>query len=308
MTDVRRPAESPAPGAVGRQGDGSDDPAAGAAASGRGGPDRAEPAAVTPSAAADVDAPRPRLVVQPEAEDGTSEALREAARRSLVPRWRAAFRTRAFSSLAVAGLLVFAGLTGLVTTGLTAGVDLAVTRAIQSITLPGFGALMLGASLPGFPPQSALVVLGVVALFWFAGYRTEAGFALAASASAIVTETVKSLVNRPRPDAALVNVLAGADGHSFPSGHTLFYVTFFGFLAYLAYAQLRPGVLRSAVLVATVALVLAIGPSRIWMGHHWVSDVLASYALGLTYLVLLVQVYSRRRLARPRRPVAAGAG
>jgi membrane-associated phospholipid phosphatase len=91
-------------------------------------------------------------------------------------------------------------------------------------------------------------------------------------------------------------VIAGAGGNSFPSGHTLFYVTFFGFLGYLAYAQLKPGRLRTAVLWVTGLLILLVGPSRIWMGHHWASDVLASYALGLTYLMLLVQLYGRRRL------------
>jgi undecaprenyl-diphosphatase len=93
-----------------------------------------------------------------------------------------------------------------------------------------------------------------------------------------------------------VAVVQGIGGHSFPSGHTLFYVTFFGFLAYLAYAQLKPGRVRTAVLWATGLLILLVGPSRIWMGHHWASDVLASYALGLSLLVVLVQWYARRRM------------
>ena len=133
-------------------------------------------------------------------------------------------------------------------------------------------------------------------LFWRAGYRTETKFVLAASASVALTEVFKQVFARPRPDADLVAVVAGATGHSFPSGHTLFYVTFFGFLAYLAYAQLKPGRLRTAVLWLTGLLILLVGPSRIWMGQHWASDVLASYALGLAYLVGLVWLYGRRRL------------
>jgi undecaprenyl-diphosphatase len=234
--------------------------------------------------------------VQPEAVEGTDEPLREAARRSLVPRWLAALRTQTFTGLAAIGLMLFGGLTFLVTGGLTADADLLATQAVQGIGMPLFGPLMLAVSLVGFSPQSYLIVAVVSALFWRAGYRTESSFALVAAASALLTETVKRLVARPRPDADMVAVVEGVGGHSFPSGHTLFYVTFFGFLGYLAYAQLKPGRLRTAVLWLSGLLILLIGPSRIWMGHHWASDVLASYALGLTYLVLLVQWYGRRRL------------
>lgn len=234
--------------------------------------------------------------VEPEAVEGTDEPLREAARRSLVPRWLAAIRTQTFTGLAGIGLMLFGGLTVLVSGGLTADADLVATQTVQGVAMPWFGPLMLGVSAFGFSPQSYVIVAVVAALFWRAGYRTESGFALGAAASALLTEVVKSLVGRPRPAAELVSVVEGATGHSFPSGHTLFYVTFFGFLGYLAYAQLKPGRLRTAVLWATGLLILLVGPSRIWMGHHWASDVLASYALGLTYLVVLVQWYGRKRL------------
>jgi undecaprenyl-diphosphatase len=193
--------------------------------------------------------------------------------------------------------MLFGGLTVLVTGGLTAGLDLAATQAIQGVTVPWFGALMLAVSAFGFFPQSILMIGGVALLLWQAGYRTESRFTLMASGSVVLTEAIKWLVGRPRPTADLVTVVQGVSGHSFPSGHTLFYVTFFGFLAYLAYAQLKRGRIRTAVLWTTGLLILLVGPSRIWMGQHWASDVLASYALGLSVLVALVQWYGRRRLA-----------
>jgi membrane-associated phospholipid phosphatase len=255
---------------------------------------------------ADLSGSRP---IQPETVEGTDEPLRESARRSLVPRWMAALRTQTFSALAGIGLMLFGGLTFLVSGGLTADADLLATQAVQGIGFPFFGPLMLAVSAFGFSPLSYSVVAVISALFWRAGYRTEAGFALMAAASALLTEVIKLVVGRPRPAADLVAVIEGVGGHSFPSGHTLFYVTFFGFLGYLAYAQLKPGRLRTTVLWLTGLLILLVGPSRIWMGHHWASDVMASYALGLTYLVVLVQLYGRRRLglanASSGQPVAA---
>ena len=237
----------------------------------------------------------------------TGEPVPEATRRSLVPGWLVAVRTQLFTGLASIGLLLFGGLALLVTGGLTAGADVATTQAVQGIAVPWFGPLMLAVSAFGFPPQAILLVGGIAALFWRAGLRTEARFALLASASVLLTEGIKLSIGRPRPDPSMVSVVEGVGGHSFPSGHTLFYVTFFGFLAYLAYARLKPGRLRTVVLWLTGLLILLVGPSRIWMGQHWVSDVLASYALGLTYLILLVQWYGRRRLAAMSRPAPISA-
>jgi membrane-associated phospholipid phosphatase len=238
-------------------------------------------------------------------EEAVVEPMREAGQRSRAPRWLAFLRTNVFIGLAATGLFLFGGLAVLVRDGMTTGVDLAVTEAVQSIAAPWFGALMLAVSWLGFLPQSVLLVVGVAALLWLADYRAEAGFAVLASASVILTETIKGLIDRPRPDADLVTVLAGASGYSFPSGHTLFYVTFFGFLAYVAYALWKPGRMRTGVLVVTISLIALVGPSRIWMGQHWASDVLASYALGLTYLIVLVHLYRRYRFKRaPEQPVS----
>ena len=244
--------------------------------------------------------------VEPEADEATVEPLREAARRSLVPRWLAERRTALFNALAALGLLVFGGLTALVDLGLTADADLAMTTAIQAAQLPLFGTLMWLASVPGFPPYTFVLVGGATAALALAGLRTEAGFALLASASGIITAMAKALIARPRPTSELVRVESIIGGHSFPSGHTLFYVTFFGFLGYLAYALLKPGRLRTALLWICGLMILLVGPSRIWLGHHWASDVLASYALGLAYLVVLVQAYARVRLrARSAEPTRA---
>jgi membrane-associated phospholipid phosphatase len=224
------------------------------------------------------------------------EPLDEAARQSWAPRWLAAFRTQVFAGLAATGLFLFGGLTILVTGGATAATDLIVTHTVQSQVPAWLGSVLIGVSALGFPPLSNVLVAVIVGLFFLAGRRLEAGFLLGASASVFLTESIKAVIGRPRPATDLVNVLAGAGGMSFPSGHTLFYVTFFGFLAYIAYALWKPGWFRTTVLTVCTGLILLVGPSRIWMGQHWFSDVLASYALGMTYLWLLVQLYSRLRL------------
>ena len=238
--------------------------------------------------------PRPEL--EPDTTDGTVEPLRRAVRRALVPRWLAGLRTRAFTGLAATALVAFGALTALVGLGATAEPDLAASLAVQQAEHPWIGALMVAVSALGFPPINLLLVAGAVLLFRLAGYRVESRFALLAGASGLLTQGIKALVARPRPEAGLVRVFESVPGHSFPSGHTFFYVTFFGFVGYVSYALLTPGRLRTALLWLSGTLILLVGPSRVWLGHHWASDVLASYALGPAFLILLVRLYDRVRL------------
>src|SRR5438093_1407736 len=86
-------------------------------------------------------------------------------------------------------------------------------------------------------------------------------------------------------------VLVHLTTFSFPSGHVTQYVLFFGFSFYLAYTLLKPGPLRTALLVFTGGMVLLVGPSRVWMGQHWASDVLGGYTLGFGLLLLVIWAY-----------------
>ena len=86
-------------------------------------------------------------------------------------------------------------------------------------------------------------------------------------------------------------VVAPLGGTSFPSGHVLTYVGFYGFLGFLLAERLADGPARGASIAGTTAALALVGPSRIEQGHHWATDVVASYLLGLAYLLVLVQIY-----------------
>jgi undecaprenyl-diphosphatase len=80
-----------------------------------------------------------------------------------------------------------------------------------------------------------------------------------------------------------------------PSGHVLTYVGVYGWMAFMANRLIRPTVLRRLVVGALASLIAAVGPSRVHLGHHWPTDVVASYLLGMSYLAALVAVYQRVR-------------
>lgn len=192
------------------------------------------------------------------------------------------------------GLTGFAALWALVRADRSAAADLAVTLKLQERASPPLDRFLAAVSWPGFPPQSRIVPPALIGIAWSTGRRTEARYMLAAWGAALLSTVVKATVRRPRPLPPRVRVaLAPLGGSSFPSGHVLTYVGWYGFLAHLAAVHVDDVRARRLAVGSLVALVALVGPSRIEQGHHWATDVLASYLLGLAYLLAVVELYGR---------------
>jgi membrane-associated phospholipid phosphatase len=95
---------------------------------------------------------------------------------------------------------------------------------------------------------------------------------------------LKAAFERPRP--AFSDPIATASGFSFPSGHAMVSLTVYGALAFVIVATTKSRRARVLVLATAAALVLAIGFSRLYLGVHYVSDVLAAYGAGIAWLML----------------------
>jgi undecaprenyl-diphosphatase len=138
------------------------------------------------------------------------------------------------------------------------------------------------------------------AFLWIARFRLEAAFQLAASGSGLLATLVKSFMRRPRPVAGkdLRVVAAPLRGSSLPSGHVLTYVGVYGWMAIMADLLIRQPLPRRLAVGALTSLIAAVGVSRVYLGHHWPSDVFASYLLGSSYLAALFVAYRRLRTWR----------
>jgi membrane-associated phospholipid phosphatase len=202
-------------------------------------------------------------------------------------------RGRGVDLLARAGFVGFLGIFGLVRARRSDAIDLAVTMKVQRWKVPWLGPVMAVVSWPGFPPQSRLIPPIAVACLLLVSLPLEALAMVGAWATAVVATVVKSLMRRQRPVAGVdIRVIAAPlGGSSFPSGHTITYVGVYGFLAYLAHTLIRPAWLRRLIVAPLVGLVAMVGPSRVYLGHHWFTDVTASYLLGISYLLGLTRLY-----------------
>jgi undecaprenyl-diphosphatase len=226
------------------------------------------------------------------------EQARSAAARNTVPRGIAVLRGGNGIAVAGAGLGAFAGLFAAVKARRSDAVDLALTLQWQARRHRSLAMLMEAASWPGFPPQSRIIPPLIIASLAVSRLRTEAAFQTAAWGTALLSTVVKGFVKRPRPLPEQVKVvLAPLGGSSFPSGHVLTYVGTYGFLAFLAYTLIQPPQVRWPVSLGLVGMVGLVGPSRIYQGHHWPTDVAASYMLGLSYLIALMALYRRAKEA-----------
>ena len=106
----------------------------------------------------------------------------------------------------------------------------------------------------------------------------------------LLADIVKPIVARPRPPAALA--IGSFSGWAFPSGHATQAIATWGMLALLCAGMMRRR--RVLPVIAAVVVVLVVGASRIYLGAHWLSDVLGGFALGGLWLCLLVGVMLAR--------------
>jgi membrane-associated phospholipid phosphatase len=220
---------------------------------------------------------------------------------AVVPTPVAVRRGRSARLVGWAALAGFGVIFALVRTHRSDAIDLAVTLKLQREGRQRFTrAVMHAVSWPGFPPQSHIIPAGIAAGLLAARLPLEALFAIGAWGTSLVASAIKAIMRRPRPIGSvdLRVVTAPLGGSSFPSGHTITYVGVYGYLAYLAHTLLRPAGWRRAIVAALVGLIALVGPSRVHQGHHWFTDVTASYLLGIAYLIGLTGLYRRIKAAR----------
>lgn len=184
-------------------------------------------------------------------------------------------------------------------------IDLKVSKEIQMHQNPFFDQIMYLISTPGYMPESVIMVSTTALIFFLFKYKKAALFVMLTGLSGLLSTVVKALVNRPRPSESLVRIVYKTAQQSFPSGHMMFYVIFFGFLTLLMF-QLEniPKALRYAVGFISILLIFTIPFSRIYLGAHWFTDVFGGFLLGILGLSILSWLYLRKRADKQEAPVA----
>ncbi|HZC05955.1 MAG TPA: phosphatase PAP2 family protein [Ktedonobacterales bacterium] len=182
--------------------------------------------------------------------------------------------------------------------------DLPFTRELQETTNPLLAGTMTFISAIGYPVQSAILLVVAVIMLWVIRLRLEALFMIVSLLADALSGLLKILVGRHRPLPSLVHVMQPLSDGSFPSGHTLHYTVFYGFLIFVVATNFRPSWPRTTAIVILAIPIALIGLSRVYLGEHWVTDVVGGYLIGALCLVPLIMGYmwTKQRFAVATRP------
>ena len=200
---------------------------------------------------------------------------------------------------AAAALLLFTWLGREVLQGEVLAFDERFRALVHGVASPRLTVLMRAASRYGGPGVLVPVGLLVAVAFLIRGWHRGALLVVVTLAgSGLLNGLLKFSFARVRPASFFDYPLPGSP--SFPSGHALYAASVFGGLAVLLAARIRNRPLRVGIWFVSISLVLLVGASRVYLGVHYPSDVLAGYAIGIIWVttVALGDRLARHRLRR----------
>jgi len=206
-------------------------------------------------------------------------------------------------SLVLAGWLFLGVLEDVVSMDPLVRADQSIYQFLQSLRTPWGDQIMVAITELGDSLPNAAILAGALLYFLFKRqFRVSIYWCAAAIGASGLVQLFKWLLHRPRP----IDIYQGVSSWSFPSGHTTMSVVIYSFLAVLLVRSFTPK-WRWLPFASAIGLSLLIAFSRLYLGAHWLSDVLGGLALGWAWSIFLGIFYLRQaEQLIPRRPVIAG--
>ncbi|HZR39025.1 MAG TPA: phosphatase PAP2 family protein [Ktedonobacteraceae bacterium] len=182
-------------------------------------------------------------------------------------------------------------------------VDVTITRKLQRNQSPILRYGMIILSLLNEHHFLNVLTIPIAVIFWRRRLRLEAVMMVGSTIlSNVFRKLFHNIVNRPRPHPPLVKVIQQASNNqSFPSGHVLGSVLFWGWLiAFRRFLLAKRDKHQKALLSIPALFLTLIGPSRVYLGDHWTTDVVGGYLLGSGWLALCISLYYALKRAMSR--------
>lgn len=149
-----------------------------------------------------------------------------------------------------------------------------------------------------FGSATCLILLALILFFTIKNKKVGLLISANLIIITILNQALKIIVQRPRPtEYRIINEA----GYSFPSGHSMVSMAFYGFLIYLIYKNIKNKYLKISLIVILSLLIVMIGISRIYLGVHYTSDVCAGFLVSLSYLIIYINFANKLVLSREKK-------
>ena len=137
-----------------------------------------------------------------------------------------------------------------------------------------------------FGDEEVLILIAIVCLIFIKNRRIGGSIAINLASIGLINHILKEIIQRPRPPIEFRMVEESS--FSFPSGHAMASMAFYGLMMYYIYNYLKNEKLKNIICTILSILILLVGVSRIYLGVHYASDVIAGFLLSIIYLVLYI--------------------
>lgn len=143
----------------------------------------------------------------------------------------------------------------------------------------------------------AIYLIGIAIILFVVIKNKKIGIAIVSNLGVvtILNQLLKRILQRPRPEKFRI---INESGYSFPSGHSMVSMAFYGFLIYLIYKNVKNKYLKWILITVLGILIISIGISRIYLGVHYTSDVLAGFLIAISYLIIYISIINKFVLER----------
>lgn len=138
----------------------------------------------------------------------------------------------------------------------------------------------------------AIFVISLTTILFFVIKDKKIGISIITNLGivTILNQIIKFIMQRPRPTEFRI---IEETGYSFPSGHSMVSLAFYGYLIYLIYKYINNKHLKRTLIIILSVLICIIGVSRIYLGVHYTSDVLGGFLISLAYLIIYIELVNK---------------
>ncbi len=172
--------------------------------------------------------------------------------------------------------------------------DIIGYRIISEFLISDF-ATPIAKFITNFGGSIALIVITILLVVCIKNKKIGISIFMNLGIAAGLNWTLKQILQRPRPtEYRIIN----ETGYSFPSGHSMTSMAFYGFIIYLIYKYVKNKYLKASLIAFLSILIISIGVSRIYLGVHYTSDVLAGFLIAISYLVIYTSIVNKCLLER----------